>query len=336
MAEVDRKGSQSSADMEEYHPGQTQANLQAGGGSEQISGKNWVIILFYVVAFGFLAFSFTGWFGEGDENTQHAIEDLYPTLVTPHYELFFWFWFPVGAACGVFAVMQFLPGLRSSSLLEAVAPFWAVSCALQIMWVIELGRFRLDEDGNFAGSVEFALICILISTGCDLMALMAMDLVVPSCWEIIFIRAPVALRSGWLLCLSALTMNLFAVIRGFEPASLVTIAAMTLITVFLITTLVCVVGRRPDPVFAVPVFWMGICIFIQSRNDAANELFKKLFPVLAGPIKDALAFAALQNSMGCLWIIIAAVLLRFGVACSYCNRIREVKEVAAATQSRNS
>jgi len=140
--------------------------------------------------------SLTGIFGA--TNTELSLK--YQTLVTPAGWAFS-IWGPIFIWEGLFAVLQLLPSLRGSEVIEAIGPFWAATSVFQIAWSI-----------TFAQDLVIVSLVFMLLILASLVALCYRVYRIDnsSIKEFLALKGPFFLQLGWIICASFVNINVVA------------------------------------------------------------------------------------------------------------------------------
>jgi len=202
--------------------------------------RNWAALAGYVLNLGITYVSITGIFGE----TNSDLSAKYQTLVTPSGWAFsIWGLIFTGEATAIFALM--LPRYRASLTVRVSVPWWLAVCVFQCGWTLAFAQEVIWL------SVVFMLLLLASLAG---MAL-SVDRVSMTSDEYWLLRAPFAVHLGWILCASAVNVNVMADAAKAAPATLLGMAVLTFAAVLLVAALFALLVRRPEPFVGLVAAW---------------------------------------------------------------------------------
>jgi hypothetical protein len=184
----------------------------------RLTARNWVNLAAFIVNFGVTYGSLTGAFGA----TNTALSKKYQTLVTPAGWAFS-IWGPIFIWEGIFAVCQMLPTLRGNALVQRITIWWSVACAFQVLWSVVFAQ----------EAIMLALLCMLGILGSLLGLNWTADVGESmTAKEFCLLRAPFSLHLGWIVAASAVNASVLADAERAKPATLLTLAIVSLGAVF--------------------------------------------------------------------------------------------------------
>merc|ERR1712032_216358 len=173
------------------------------------------------------------------------LDAKYETLVTPAP----WTsctWGMIYASEGVFAVAQLCVGpLRGSSLVEAVAQMWILTCASQILWFVLRSQELLVM--SFALAVVLAVTLLFLLNRADVE-----EMTFAEFW---LLRAPFSVHAAWALVLSGQNLNVVASMMLLSPETLLALAYTTLVCTLAVVIIYRAVASKPDAIILGVVVW---------------------------------------------------------------------------------
>jgi len=183
-------------------------------------------------------------------NDNAELSEKYQTIITPAGSAFS-IWGIIFTWELVFVIAQFFPRYRDSKLIAAVSPWWWSACLFQSLWTPFFAIEWLE--GALA-----AMLCILISLAG---LLIASDFVANLSFEeeALFL-APFGVHCGWIICASALNMNVVFVGARWDQSALLAAAIVSLAVIFSGASLFAVALRYSNVFVPLVVAWASFWI----------------------------------------------------------------------------
>lgn len=256
----------------------------------------WPNLAAYVLNLGITYVSITGAFGA----TNSDLSAKYQTLVTPAGWAFsIWGLIFVGEFLSV--VAQFLPRYRSHPVVQPSTPWWLAACAFQICWTFAFAQEVIWLSVVFMLGLLGSLVGMALSAD-------SVPLTLEEYWVL---RAPFALHLGWIVCASAVNINVLADASKAEPATLLGMAILSFAAVLLIATLFAVLVRRPEPFLGLVAAW-ALAAINSELTDAESLNSPSRYNPYAwdGVTLSALRFAAVGLAVAAGALAALAVALR--------------------------
>jgi hypothetical protein len=220
----------------------------------RLTARNWVNLAAFIFNVGVTYGSLTGIFGA----TNTALSKKYQTLVTPAGWAFS-IWGPIFIWEGTFAISQMLPTLRASALVQRVTIWWCAACSFQILWSVVFAQ----------EAIVLAMLCMLGILG-SLLVLNWMADVGESITakEFCLLRGAFSLHLGWIVAASALNANVLADASRAAPATLLTLAIVSLGAVFTTATVFATAINKPDAILCLASAWALLGIYSELGAPA--------------------------------------------------------------------
>mmetsp|Transcript_77964 Transcript_77964/g.226181 ORF Transcript_77964/g.226181 Transcript_77964/m.226181 type:complete len:441 (+) Transcript_77964:85-1407(+) len=271
--------------------------------------RNWSALIAYVLNLGITYVSITGVFGE----TNSDLSSKYQTLVTPASWAFsIWGLIFTGEATAIFALM--LPRYRASLTVRVSVPWWLAVCVFQCGWTLAFAQEVIWL------SVVFMLLLLASLAG---MAL-SVDRVSMTSDEYWLLRAPFAVHLGWILCASAVNVNVMADASKAAPATLLGMAILSFAAVLLVAALFALLVWRPEPFVGLVAAWA-----LAAINSELGHPERLRSPTRFNPhdwdavILSALRFVALGLAVTAGALAAAAIGMRLFRARRAVSELRE-------------
>lgn len=258
--------------------------------------RNWLNLGAYIVNLVITYISLTGVFGK----TNTELSSKYQTLVTPAGWAFS-IWGPIFIWEAVFVVTQLFPRFRKSEVVHKMSPWWWALCFFQCCWTFSFAQDQVTLALIFMISILASLLGISWST----------DGLAMSYAEYFLLRAPLSLQLGWIVCASAVNINVQADALKASQSVLLAFAVFTYAAVMSISTAFTWALHSPDAIVSLVAAWAFAGIY--SKLGDPEELND---PTRFNPstwdtvILDGLRTAALLVSLATLVNAVAAVVLR--------------------------
>jgi benzodiazapine receptor len=234
-------------------------------------------------------------------NDNAELSEKYQTVITPAGAAFS-IWGIIFTWELVFVVAQFLPRYRDSKLVATVSPWWWAACFFQTLWT---PFFALE----WLELALAAMLCILISlAGLVIAADFVANLTFEE--EALFL-APFGVHCGWIICASALNMNVVFVAARWDQAALMAAAIVSLAVIFSQASLYAVALKYSNVLVPLVVAWASF--WINQELDQASILLDSTreyyIPWTATSI-EAMRSAACGLSVAALILAAVAVAMR--------------------------
>jgi len=220
----------------------------------RLTARNWANLVAFIVNLGVTYGSLFGIFGA----TNSSLSKKYQTLVTPAGWAFS-IWGLIFIWEGIFAICQMLPAFRASVLVHQVTFWWCAACAFQVLWSV----FFAQE------AITLAFLCMLGILG-SLLALncMADDVEHITAEEFWLLRAPFSLHLGWIIAATAVNASVLADASGAAPATLLTLAIVSLGVVVTTAAIFATAIKKPDAIVCLTCAWALLGIYSELGSPA--------------------------------------------------------------------
>lgn len=282
-------------EMPMTRPLAVETEARESGHSEVLTWANYLNLGAYMANLVVTYISLTGIFG----GTNADLSKKYQTLVTPAGWAFA-IWGPIFIWEAVFAVSQMLPSLRGSPVVKSVAPGWALSCLFQVCWTVVFA-----QEQNIA-----AMICMVGILGSLVLACQSAD------WgsyprnklEFWLLRAPLSLHLGWLLCATAVSVNVVACSRLAGPGLTLGLAVASLAVLAAAVAMFSTAVRKPDAFPGFVAAW-ALAAINSELADAKNlkDPSRLNFYAWDAVTLDAIRIATAALSVLCLGFALLAL-----------------------------
>jgi hypothetical protein len=165
-------------------------------------------------------------------------------------------WSLIYAGLAAFAVFQFLPRTDGSRAVNRIAWPAALAIAGSGAWI---WASAADSDG--------LTVAVILGSAVAAIAAVVRGLGASSLGERLLAVWPVALLAGWLTVASAINALTSLTDLGYIPQGRRLPAALAGLAVVVAVT-VWVLQRARDPVYALPVAWGLVAVFVAERGDS--------------------------------------------------------------------
>jgi len=275
-----------------------------GVSTAPVTAMNWWNLLAYILCALVMSSTATGVYGK----TNQQIGDKYPTLLTPAGWTFN-IWGPILLWEGLFAVVQMLPLLRGSAVVQVLTPWWLTTCFLQVLWQIAFSHLTFDIAIFFKLGIFGSLLALCLTA----------DNLRPTGAEYWLCRAPFSLHLGWVIMGTAVNISTAAEERLWTSTTIITLTITALAYALTIATLLSVCRPEADPIISLPLAWgfLGIWSKLDTMLRAGEEFMQALpEPNGRNPygwdevVLNGFKHAALFLSISCLFLSITCAVLR--------------------------
>lgn len=196
-----------------------------------------------------------GWFGAP---TNQQLSDKYQTLVTPNATAFS-IWAVIFLSQAVFTVIQALPTIRSSEMVQrGVGYQYILTCIFQAGWTV---AFALE---SMAVSLLF-----MVGIWLSLLTLVYNQYNIKSdgsMFEFWFLRFPFCLHCGWITAATALNLNVLFVARGASAALQLAVAIVSLAALHAFSVWVLFYLSKPNYTLAAVLAWASWWIHVELQS----------------------------------------------------------------------
>jgi len=230
-----------------------------------LTARNWANLVAFIVNLGVTYGSLFGIFGASNS----SLSKKYQTLVTPAGWAFS-IWGPIFIWEGIFAISQMFPTLRANAMVQRVTIWWCAACAFQILWSIVFAQ----------EAIVLALLCMLGILG----SLFGLNWTADAgesftAKEFWLLRAPFSLHLGWIVAASALNTNVLAEASRAAPATLLTLAIVSLGAILTTATIFATAIKKPDAILCLVCCWALLGIYSELGAPANLENPARFNPV---------------------------------------------------------
>jgi len=258
--------------------------------------RNWLNLGTFIVNLVITYTSLTGVFGK----TNTELSNKYQTLVTPAGWAFS-IWGPIFIWEGVFVVTQLFPRFRKSEVVHKMSPWWWALCFFQCCWTFS---FAQDQ-------VTVALIFMILILASLLGISWSTDGLAMSYAEYFLLRAPLSLQLGWIVCASAVNINVQVDALEASQSVLLAFAVFTYAAVLSSSTAFTWALRSPDAIPSIVAAWAFAGIYTKLGSpEELNDPTRFNPSTWDTVILDGLRTAALFVSIATLINAGSAVVLR--------------------------
>jgi len=223
----------------------------------------------------------------------------YQTIVTPKSTAFL-IWSIIFTLQAVFAVIQFLPRYRGTSIVQQGVGYWyLVLCLFQIGWTFAFAYEVIGLSLVFMILLWVALMSLVYS---QYVIQEYEDSTLGRVVDLVFFRLPFSIHAGWITAASALNVNVVVVDEKQSESTQLTFAIISLAVLHAISVWKTFALKRPN--FAIPAVLAWANYFIFKELEDPLLLIKETFaPVSVDAIKN--------SALAVCFIILGQIGVRF-------------------------
>jgi len=285
-------------------PASPRVPASAGVSTAPFLAMNGWSLLAYILSALVICYTATGAYGK----TNQQIGDTFPTLLTPAGWTFN-IWGPILLWEGLFAVVQMLPPLRGSAVVQVLTPWWLATCFLQVLWQMTFSHLDFDVAIFFKLGIFGSLLGLCLTV--DNLRLTAAEY-----W---LCRAPFSLHLGWVIIGTLVNITTAAEERLLTSTTMMALTIAALAYSLAVAALLSLCRPEADPIIPLPLAWgfLGIWSELDTMLRARGESTQTLpEPNERNPygwgeiVLNGFKDAALFLSISCLFLSITCAVLR--------------------------
>lgn len=235
--------------------------------TEKVNKKNILNIVFFLL--NAIIINVVGSLGIFGLPTNTELSEKYQTIITPKGTAFS-IWGIIYIFQAIWSIFQLLPNYRMHPYVQQGVSYWYVAvCTAQIAWT-----FAFAFEVIWLSLVMMLLILTSL-LGCvisNYYQYRESDKTVAEFWMFLF---PFEIHCGWIICASALNVNVLLVAAGFDDVVQLTAGVSSLAVLHAVALWALYVPTRPNYTIACVVAWANYWISQELKNPI--ELITETF-----------------------------------------------------------